>query len=244
MNEFTNMTLAQIVSKNHRAASIFEKYHLDFCCKGKRSLQEACDEQSLSFNEVSKELETTFLQNEKRDLDFEKMSLSSLSEYIIAKHHEYVKGELPLIYGYLEKVSDKHGNRHPELHKIFQTFAAVKEEMESHMKKEEVILFPRIKELENLADKKISVPVNINYYQSPIHVMEQEHDHAGSLLNEIRLLTSNYNPPADACTTYRLSFASLKNFEQDLHQHVHLENNILFPRTILLFMDLTSPSLN
>jgi len=244
MNELTTLTLAQIVNSNHRAAAVLEKYHLDFCCKGKRSLQQACTEQQLSVNEISKELESIFTQNEKADIDFDEMSLGSLCDYIVTKHHEYVKNELPLIYAYLHKVSTKHGDRHPELHKIFQTFAAVKEEMESHMKKEEVILFPRIKELETLADKKINVPVNISYFQSPIRVMEQEHDHAGSLLIEIRLLTDDYYPPADACTTYRLSFASLRNFELDLHQHVHLENNILFPRTLQLFNKLTNHFLN
>ncbi len=244
MNKLTNLTLAQIVNSNHKAAAILEKYHLDFCCKGKRSLQQACTEQQLSLNEISQELETVFIQNEKADIDFYEMSLSSLCDYIVTKHHEYVKNELPLIYGYLYKVSTKHGDRHPELHKIFQTFAAVKEEMESHMKKEEMILFPRIKELEKLAEKKINVPVSINYFQAPIHIMEQEHDHAGNLLNEIRSLTADYNTPADACTTYRLSFASLNNFEQDLHQHVRLENNVLFPGTLQLFSYLTKPSLN
>lgn len=244
MKELTTRTLAQIVNSDHRAASIFEKYHLDFCCKGKRTLQLACEEQQLSLHEISQELEGIFANNENAEFDFEEMTLSSLCDYIVKRHHEYVRTELPLIYGYLHKVSTKHGERHPELHKIFQIFAAVKEEMESHMKKEEMVLFPRIKELEKFANKKINVPVNITYFQSPIQVMEQEHDHAGSLLNEIRLLTHDYNPPADACTTYRLSFASLKNFEQDLHQHVHLENNVLFPKTLQLFSDLTDPSLN
>lgn len=244
MKELTTRTLAQIVNSDHRAASIFEKYHLDFCCKGKRTLQLACEEQQLPLHDISQELEGIFANNDNAKFDFEEMTLSSLCDYIVKRHHEYVRTELPLIYGYLHKVSTKHGERHPELHKIFQTFAAVKEEMESHMKKEEMVLFPRIKELEKFANKKINVPVNITYFQSPIQVMEQEHDHAGSLLNEIRLLTHDYNPPADACTTYRLSFASLKNFEQDLHQHVHLENNVLFPKTLQLFSDLTDPSLN
>jgi regulator of cell morphogenesis and NO signaling len=117
--------------------------------------------------------------------------------------------------------------------------------MEGHMKKEELILFPRIKELQKLADNEnANLQLNITYLQSPITVMEQEHDHAGNLLNDIRILSNDYAPPQDACTTYRLSFAALKAFELDLHQHVHLENNILFPKAMETFRDLQTTILN
>jgi regulator of cell morphogenesis and NO signaling len=152
---------------------------------------------------------------------------------------------MPQIYAYLNKISSKHGERHPELYKIFQTFSAVKEEMEGHMKKEELILFPRIKELQKLVNNEnANLQLNITYLQSPITVMEQEHDHAGSLLNDIRILSNDYTPPQDACTTYRLSFAALKAFELDLHQHVHLENNILFPKAINMFRELQTTVFN
>jgi len=124
-------------------------------------------------------------------------------------------------------------------------FASVKEEMELHMKKEEMVLFPRIKELEKLAvSESPNLQISITYLQSPITIMEQEHDHAGTMLNEIRILSNNYTPPTDACTTYQLSFAALKAFEMDLHQHVHLENNILFPKSIQLFQKLQETVLN
>ena len=117
--------------------------------------------------------------------------------------------------------------------------------MEGHMKKEELILFPRIKELQKLTEqKKATLQINLNYLQSPITMMEQEHDHAGGLLKEIRILSNDYNPPVDACTTYRLSFAVLQAFELDLHQHVHLENNILFPKIISQFKNLQGFVLN
>ena len=233
----TSLSLAQIVNNNHKAASVFEKYHLDFCCKGKRSLEQACNEQQLSLVEVTSDLENIFSKNNNGNLiAFEKMSLPQLADYIVQTHHAYVKNEMPQIQAYLHKVSSKHGDRHPELHKIFQTFNAVKEEMEEHMKKEELILFPRIKELQKLIDSEnANLQLNIAYLQSPITVMEQEHDHAGSLLNDIRTLSNDYTPPNDACTTYRLCYVSLKAFELDLHQHVHLENNILFPKAIAAF---------
>jgi regulator of cell morphogenesis and NO signaling len=117
--------------------------------------------------------------------------------------------------------------------------------MEMHMKKEEMILFPRLNELQKIAESdNSSLQVNITYLQGPITVMEQEHDYAGNKMNEIRLLSSDYTPPADACTTYQLSFAALKAFEIDLHQHVHLENNILFPKALGVFNSLRSGSLN
>ena len=241
MNQsFSSLTLAQIVNNNHQAASVFEKYHLDFCCKGKRSLEQACAEQQLPIAHVTEELESIFANNGKEQLtDFNKMGLTQLCDYILLTHHGYVKREMPQIYAYLDKVSSKHGERHPELYKIFRTFAAVKEEMEGHMGKEELILFPRIKEMEKLPDNENSqLQLSISYLQSPITMMEQEHDHAGDLLNDIRNFSNDYTPPQDACTTYQLSFAALKAFELDLHQHVHLENNILFPKTIEMFSEL------
>jgi len=246
MNQsLSSLSLAQIVNNNHQAASVFEKYHLDFCCKGKRSLEKACAEQQLSVSKVTEDLENIFTKDNHSTVDFEKMNLAQLADYIVQTHHAYVKNEMPQIHAYLQKISSKHGERHPELYKIFQTFNAVKEEMEGHMKKEELILFPRIKELQKLADNEnANLQLNITYLQSPITVMEQEHDHAGNLLNDIRILSNDYIPPQDACTTYRLSFAALKAFELDLHQHVHLENNILFPKAIETFRDLQTTILN
>jgi len=242
----SSLSLAQIVNSNYKAASVFEKYHLDFCCKGKRSLEQACSEQQLTVSQITAELENIF-SNESIGavIDFDKMNLTQLCDYIVQTHHAYVKNEMPQIYAYLQKVSSKHGERHPELYKIFQTFVAVKEEMEGHMQKEELVLFPRIKELQKLAyDENANLQLNITYLQSPIKAMEQEHDHAGNLLNDIRIFSNDYVPPEDACTTYRLCFAALKTFEMDLHQHVHLENNILFPKAIDTFRELQTTVLN
>jgi regulator of cell morphogenesis and NO signaling len=209
-------------------------------------LQQACTEQEIPVEKIIAELENLSDTNISADpVHFEEMTLTQLIGYIVSTHHAYVNKELPLIYSYLEKVASKHGERHPELIKVFQLFAAVKEELESHMKKEEFVLFPRIKEMEkHLLNEGGPFNLNITYLQSPITIMEQEHDHAGTLLNEIRVLTTNYVPPADACTTYRLSFASLQAFELDLHQHIHLENNVLFPKAIRLFKNLKETVLN
>lgn len=236
MEELMTKSLAQIVNSNHRAANVFEKYHLDFCCKGKRTLEQACTESEIKVEEVLSELGKTEQSNSSSiPINYNSMSLAQLIDYIIATHHSFVKKEMPVILGYLERVATKHGDRHPEMKKVLELFAAVKEEMEHHMQKEELVLFPRIKEIERQLAEGKEIVINSTYLLSPINMMEQEHDHAGTMLAEIRELTLNYNPPIDACTTYRLSHATLEAFEQDLHQHVHLENNILFPRALLLF---------
>jgi len=245
MNDLMTKSLAQIVNNNHRAAMVFEKYHLDFCCKGKRSLQEACTEKELKIEEVISELQTTEQVNSSSsDVDYNRLSLAQLSEYIVLIHHSFVKKESPAILGYLQKVASKHGDRHPEMIKVLQLFTAVKEEMEHHMQKEELVLFPRIKEVEKIVNEGKEIIINHTYLLSPINMMEQEHDHAGSLLAEIRNLTDNFTPPVDACTTYRLIYAALEAFELDLHRHVHLENNILFPKALKLFNVTDSCSLN
>jgi regulator of cell morphogenesis and NO signaling len=151
---------------------------------------------------------------------------------------------MPAIASYLQKVASKHGGHHPEMLKVFEIFMAVKEEMEQHMQKEEVVLFPRIKELEKQIGIGNQPRINITYLKAPITMMEHEHDHAGATMADIRKLTSNYNLPADACTTYRLSFAALEAFELNLHQHVHLENNILFPKSLKMFNATGEYSLN
>ena len=229
-NEFLDKTLAQIVNEDHKAAKVFEKYGLDFCCKGKRSLQMACADKDLPVETIAEELDLAIGKNESPVVDYNKLPLSTLSDFIVNTHHDYTKKELPQIFHYLQKVSSKHGDRHNELYQIFEKFSELKDELEMHMRKEEYILFPRIKELESATYAPAS-RINI---QAPVVVMEDEHEHAGNLLKEIRQLSDNYNPPVDACTTYRLSFAALQAFEADLHQHIHLENNILFPRAIKL----------
>jgi regulator of cell morphogenesis and NO signaling len=236
MNELMTKSLAQIVNEDHRAATVFEKYHLDFCCKGKRSLQQACEEIKLSADELIAELTHTAEPGSYSvQLNYNLLSLAQLVDYIVATHHNYVKQEMPQIQSYLDRVASKHGDRHPEMRKVAEIFAAVKQEMEEHMEKEEKILFPRIKEAEMESGDPGEPRLNVSYLQAPIFMMEEEHDHAGAALTEIRELTNNYDPPADACTTYRLCYAALQAFETDLHRHVHLENSILFPKAIGLF---------
>jgi regulator of cell morphogenesis and NO signaling len=237
MNELLNKTISQIVTEHHQTAPVFEKYGIDFCCKGKRPLIDACAEKQLSKEEVLLELEHA-IETEKPGTDFNKMSLTELSDYIVRTHHTYVKFNLPQIFQYVTKVATKHGDRFPFMKEVYVLFAEVQNELSQHMLKEERILFPRIKQLESEG----LTQGGIAFFQGPIDVMEAEHDRAGTLLQQIRDLTNNYTAPADACTTFRLSLASLQAFEADLHQHVHLENYILFPKTLELYKQLAQPT--
>jgi regulator of cell morphogenesis and NO signaling len=243
MTTLYSKSLAQIVNENHKTAYVFEKYHLDFCCKGKRLLQQACEEIKVPVEQVIADLENV-TSDSNISVDFDKMSLTQLANYIVLTHHDYVKRELPLIYSYLQKVVSRHGDSHPELLAVFNAFGELKLDMSEHMEKEETILFPRIMMVELYSQDNSEVQMNRSYLESPITIMEQEHENAGDLLSQIRELTNNYSLPGDACTTYRLSFAALQAFEMDMHQHIHLENNILFPKAIKVFNTLNEIFLN
>lgn len=239
MNELLNKTLSQIVTENYQAARVFEKYGLDFCCKGKRPLQEALTEKQISPDQVLNELkEVTTVAGIAPQ--FNEMSLTELAEYIVRVHHQYVKTNMPGIHSYILQVAAKHGDRFPYMNQVLILFSEIKEEMDRHMMKEEKILFPRIKLLEIDAGN-IS---NLAFLAEPINIMEEEHDTAGSTMQQIRELTNNYEAPEGACTTFKLALSSLQAFEHDLHQHVHLENNILFPRTIEAYQKLSNISTN
>jgi regulator of cell morphogenesis and NO signaling len=243
MNNIQSKTLAQLVNANYRAATVFEKYKLDFCCRGKRTLLQACVELNLPVEAVERELELV-TNNEQQSTSVNALSLSKLSDHIVATHHAFVKNETPSIRHYLNKILTKHGDRHPELKILAETFNELSLEMSTHMEKEEQVVFPLLKEYENNKNEQHDERKRLNSLSSPISMMEDEHDHAGRLLDKIRLLTANFTPPADACTTYKLAFSSLHAFQTDLHLHVHLENNILFPKAMKLHEDRKNAMLN
>jgi len=226
MNELRNKTLSQIVTEHYQAAPIFEKYGLDFCCKGKRALETACTEKEIKLDAVLEDLDKVIKASDKTS-PVDQMSLSELCAYIVRVHHGYTKLHLPQIHYYLLRVAEKHGENFPYMKEVYALFSELHKEMEQHMIKEEQVLFPRIEKMVMTG----SVPLT-GWLSDPIGLMEQEHDGAGTIMEKIRQLTNDYQPPAQACTTFRLSLAALQAFEADLHQHVHLENNMLFPKAI------------
>lgn len=229
MTPITAQTLANIVTGNHFAVPVLEKYHLDFCCKGKRTLAEACTEKGLSLEMICEELDKSTTTSQQNKMPFTEMTAEQLISFILIHHHFYVKQSMPTILGHLEKVASKHGDRFPYMVEVLNLFKEINDDMTAHMMKEEMILFPRIKEVETLHQANQNNNLTAGYISAPIQVMELEHDHAGELLYRIRELTNTYSPPEDACTTFQVSLAELKEFEEDLHRHVHLENNLLFP---------------
>ena len=229
MTNLAEQTLAAIVTKNHFTVPVLEKYHLDFCCKGKRTLAEACTEKGLSVEAITDELERSTAAEQSNRMPFTAMNAGQLISYILVHHHFYVKQSMPTIIGHIEKVAYKHGDRFPYMIEVLKLFTEIKNEMTSHMYKEETVLFPRIKDVEASYNQKQNKNLSGDYISAPINMMEQEHEHAGDLLYKIRELTNTYTPPAEACTTFQVCLAELKEFEEDLHRHVHLENNLLFP---------------
>lgn len=229
MTNIAEQTLASIVTEHHQAVPVLEKYHLDFCCRGKRTLSQACTEKGLTVEEIIKELEASVHTKEVLNTPFAEMNAEQLIRHILLHHHFYVRQSMPSIEEHLTKVAIKHGDRFPYMKEVLQLFSHLKNDMYLHLQKEEMILFPRIKETEAFSKYAQKNGREPGYIYSPVAVMESEHDDAGAAMEQIRMLTSNYTAPADACTTFRVVLDELKAFEEDLHQHVHLENNVLFP---------------
>lgn len=237
MTNIAEQTLASIVTAHHQTVPVLEKYHLDFCCKGKRTLAEACREKGLSVEDIMKELEAPSLLKETTDTSFAEMDAEQLIQHILFHHHFYLRQSMPSIEEHLTKVAVKHGDRFPYMKNVLDLFSHLKNEMYLHMQKEEAILFPRIKEIESFAKYTQKNKREQSYIYSPAAVLENEHDEAGTIMEEIRILTNDYAAPAEACTTFKVVLEELKAFEEDLHQHVHLENNLLFPMAKKMISD-------
>jgi regulator of cell morphogenesis and NO signaling len=238
MNLSATRTVRELAIEIPNATRTFEKLGIDYCCGGGKSLNDACLHAHLPINDVLCALEeggSFTAATEVSQPDFTNGALGSLIEHIVTTHHVYVKQEIPRIQQLLHKVVSVHGKNHPELGKIQQTFQPMAGELISHMMKEEHILFPHIIALENAVSSGRPKPRPVfGTVSNPVHMMQLEHDSAGAALKSISELTGNYTPPEEACFSYKTLFTALKEFESDLHQHVHLENNILFPRAIAM----------
>jgi regulator of cell morphogenesis and NO signaling len=225
-------TVAETVANDYRAAAIFEKYGIDFCCHGKISIDEACEKRHIMTEEVMRELKTLADSNS-CCLHYGTMPLSVLADHIEDKHHQYIEEKTPVIRRYLDKVCSVHGTAHPELFEIKSLFMASAEDLAQHMKKEELILFPRIRKLEALLNHSTEAgSIQPGLLQVPVDMMMQDHSLEGDRFRTIEQLTQHYQPPADACNTFKVTYALLQEFENDLHLHIHLENNILFPKAL------------
>ncbi len=236
---YTDQTLSQIVKDNFRAAAVFEKYGLDFCCRGNKPIAQACEEKGIESSPIVEELNVLNTNSGVDENNYDEWDVDFLTDYIINNHHAYVRKMTPILAAHTQKVASVHGENHTEVIEIAQKFSTVYKDLKMHMMKEEEILFPYIKKLAKA--KKTGSKAELPFFGSaknPIKMMMAEHEAAGDELYEIRSLSNNYTPPADACNTFKVTYQELKDFEEDLHKHVHLENNILFPKVIVLEAEL------
>lgn len=238
MNISKESTIGIIVAEDYRTAGVFEQVGIDFCCNGNRSVELACEEQKIQVEELIILLQQTVdapSRKEDATSDYKSWPLDLLADFIEKKHHRYVTGQIPIIQSFLEKIVRVHGNRHPELTEIKAHFDACAGELTAHMKKEELMLFPFIRNMvlsKQAGTKDLAAPFGT--VQNPIRMMMHEHDTEGERFRKIKKLSNQYTVPEDGCNTYRAAYAALQAFEDDLHLHIHLENNILFPKSIEL----------
>jgi regulator of cell morphogenesis and NO signaling len=226
-------TVGELVAEDYRTAEVFKKNGIDFCCGGKKTIAEVCQQKGLDASLLQTALERLheFPPTEARQLDFQSWPLPFLADYIVNVHHRFVLEKVPQIMQYASKVAKVHGHAYTETVTIAEKFERLAEELILHLKKEEHILFPYVKFLQDAKDKDLAIQdPPFGSVQNPIQMMEEEHEFAGDTMREIRQLSDDFTPPESACNTYRVLYKLLEEFEADLHQHVHLENNILFPK--------------
>lgn len=228
-----NTPVGEIVRENFITADVFRKNNIDFCCNGHRTIGEVCTENKINSAALIDELHQLLKSKENPALNVESWPLSMLTYYIQEKHHKYVEEAIPVLKMYLSKICDVHGNSHPELFEVKTIFEHATDELTVHMKKEELILFPYINRISDATQQHTSLgAAPFGSVENPIGMMKHEHNAEGDYFRKISALTNTYTPPADACNTYKVTFELLRQFEEDLHTHIHLENNILFLKAI------------
>lgn len=237
MTVTTAKTVREIARENPSATRVFERFGIDYCCGGNQTLEHACDKSGVSIGEVldSLVMEEQAARAAGPTRDWQNEPLGELIAYIKNTHHKYTREESIRLAALLQKVCSVHGKIHPELLGIRDTFSSLSQELMTHLMKEEAVLFPYIERMEEASIQNERVlPAPFGSVQNPVAMMEHDHDSAGAALRSIRKASSDFAPPADACVSYQTLYQALATFEADLHQHIHLENNILFPRAIAM----------
>ncbi len=236
----TESTLIKdIAVSNYNSIYVFEQYNIDYCCNGNRSLIQVCEELNLEVEEIITEINLKLSSSPYTGIDMNLIPLDVLTKYIQDKHHRYVEEKIPIIKDCLDKVTQVHGNEHPELFEISTLFIEAASRLTKHMKKEELILFPQINQLVIAERNGLSnETTSLDSITSVICQMESEHDDEGERFARIKVLSKNFSPPQGACVSFKNLYILLQEFEQDLHTHIHIENNVLFPRSINLEQEL------
>lgn len=229
IQEFGKQLVGEVVATDFRTAEIFTELGIDFCCGGKFSILEACSDKKIEVKELFNRIESVKQTSIAPSLNFNEWSLTFLIDYIVNTHHKFVLKNLPDLVFYTQKIATVHGDHHPELVQVAGLFSKINDELLQHLRNEEEVLFPAVKQLDFGSSNKAAATV-----KSEISRMFDEHDFAGGAMDEINRITAGYKVPEDGCNTYKVAFSLLKEFEDDLHIHVHLENNILFPKALEL----------
>ena len=233
MSVTTEKTVRELALENPAATRVFEKLGIDYCCGGNQSLNQACQAANLSIDQVLKSLEAAASQPAAQDRNWQQEPLADLIAHINATHHRFVRQETARLDPLFDKVCAAHGSNHPELLEMRDTFSDLAAELAMHLMKEENVLFPYIVRMEEAVIQKEPVlPPPFGRVQNPVSMMMHEHDSAGDALRSLRKASGGYTLPPEACASYQTLYKALAEFEADLHQHIHLENNILFPRAI------------
>lgn len=227
-------TVGEMAAADLRKAGVFKKFGIDFCCGGKKSLEQACHELGLDVSAVQSQLDAVQDRDYSSDQnDYKRWQPDFLADYIFNQHHMYYYEEAPVIRELAQKVATKHGKQYPELYAINELFNELCQELDTHFMKEERVLFPFIKALAQARRSGKNEEVqSLHSIHNPVQMMEKDHEDAGDLLRKIRAAALDYKAPAQACNSFKLLFKKLEDFEADLHQHIHLENNILFPAAL------------
>jgi regulator of cell morphogenesis and NO signaling len=228
-NSFENALLGELVTDDFRVAEVFKQAGIDFCCGGKKTLEQACREKNIDLKSIEEEIRAIEQTPALSNVNFKDWEPGFLADYIINAHHKYVLKTLPDLLYYTRKIASVHGMHHPELIDVAKLFEEINKELQQHLQKEEEVLFPAIK----LAVQKSTSELQ-SLIRSEIARMSYEHEFAGGAMDKINELTSGYMVPQDGCNSYQVTFKMLRQFEDDLHIHVHLENNILYPKALKL----------
>ncbi|MGY5851885.1 iron-sulfur cluster repair di-iron protein [Salegentibacter sp. F14] len=234
MYTIKHKTVAELVTDNIKNAHVFKKYGIDFCCGGEEKLETACKRRNVNLEEIERDLLNAY-NTGSREYKYSSWDLDFLSDHIVNVHHQYVEESIPMLLNYCERVVRSHASQYTELKEIEKFFHLLAGDLKTHLKKEELILFPFINKMVKAEKEgtKVERPPFGNA-SSPVKMMEEEHENASNLIRKIAELSDNFTPPKGACNTYKAFYSKLDEFEKDLYLHIHLENNILFPRAIAL----------
>lgn len=235
MNITPDSSVRELVKLNFRTAQIFQANKIEYCCEGNKSISDACKESEVNPEQLIRQLEAVLSQKRPDSEYLNNLDLNEICSYIVKRHHAYVRENIPFLKKNFEKLFKVHGEQYPELLKIIELLNVFTEDFTMHMQKEEIMLFPYIQRLESAKKANSPLPkAQFGSVSNPIGMMVAEHQDEGERFDEIVRLSKNYQLPDDACSTYEVTFNQLRDFENDLHHHIHLENNILFPKAIEL----------